>query len=168
MHLGDEQGSEFTTVPSIDPRFVQLKFVFRTETCYLIKPLPKFGQFMLDKGCVTKQDGSKLELIDNELLSQCFVASVNNPSSYGLTCWLNRNSDEADTGVPKNASASNLSDRVRSRAFNEEASVYSRGYKNDAFLKPILTAFDMLDILDITHNRSCIWIGNSPRPRVSA
>ncbi|MFN9986521.1 MAG: serine hydrolase domain-containing protein [Pirellula sp.] len=82
----------------------------------------KFGQFILDKGCVTKQDGSKLKLIDNDLLSQCFVPSANNPS-YGLTWWLNGNSDEADTGVPQNASASNLSDRIRSRALNEEASV---------------------------------------------
>ena len=82
----------------------------------------KFGQFMLDKGCVTKQDGSKQELIDNELLSQCFIASAKNPS-YGLTWWLNGNSDEADTGLSKSASASNLSDRIRSRALNEEASV---------------------------------------------
>ena len=80
----------------------------------------KFGQFVLDRGCARNPDGTQQELLKNELLAQCFVASATN-RSYGLTWWLNGNSDEADSGFSARASDSTSRDRVRSEVLNQEA-----------------------------------------------
>lgn len=52
----------------------------------------KFGQFVLDQGKVRQGDGTMVEKLKPELLSQCFVSSAKNPS-YGLTWWLNVNAE---------------------------------------------------------------------------
>lgn len=57
----------------------------------------KFGQFVLDQGAATRQDGTKLELLKPDLLAECFVPSDAN-RSYGLTWWLNGSGDVADGG----------------------------------------------------------------------
>lgn len=80
----------------------------------------KFGQFVLDRGYARSPDGTRPELLKNELLAQCFVASATN-RSYGLTWWLNGNSDEADTGLSARSSNSTLRDTIRRQALNQEA-----------------------------------------------
>lgn len=76
----------------------------------------KFGQFVLDQGKLTQADGTKVQLLPADLLAQCFVPSRNNPA-YGLTWWLNGNSDVADTG----GAQSDMRSTLRKRALNQEA-----------------------------------------------
>ncbi len=78
----------------------------------------KFGQFVLDRGQANQSDGTKTQILQPELLAECFVPSATNPS-YGLTWWLNGNSDVADTGL----SAPGVRDTIRKRALNQEAEV---------------------------------------------
>lgn len=55
----------------------------------------KFGQFVLDDGSVKQPDGESKNLLQPNLLEQCFAPSAANPS-YGLTWWLRSADPEAD------------------------------------------------------------------------
>jgi CubicO group peptidase (beta-lactamase class C family) len=57
----------------------------------------KFGQFVLDGGSVKQPDGASKNLLQPELLEQCFEPSSANPT-YGLTWWLRSADPEADVG----------------------------------------------------------------------
>lgn len=80
----------------------------------------KFGQFVLDRGNATNPDGSMKELLPSRLLDECFAPSSTN-RSYGLTWWLNGNSDVADTGIAGRSPNSQDRDAIRTRALNQEA-----------------------------------------------
>jgi CubicO group peptidase (beta-lactamase class C family) len=79
----------------------------------------KFGQLVLNKGAWTDDKGVTKQLLKPELLAQCFEPSQANPS-YGLTWWLRKSSDEADTGraTPEGET---LAERLQRRSFEQQS-----------------------------------------------
>lgn len=83
----------------------------------------KFGQFVLQRGAWKQPDGSMKQLLQPDLLAQCFEPSATN-SAYGLTWWLGGAAREADTGgvdLPReNANAKKpAAVRLRDRVIDE-------------------------------------------------
>lgn len=75
----------------------------------------KFGQFVLDRGAITLPDGTKKQLLREDLLAELFKPSAANPR-YGLTWWLpsgDGSTEEADTG-------GNLNERLQRRSLDAQ------------------------------------------------
>jgi CubicO group peptidase (beta-lactamase class C family) len=83
-----------------------------------------FGQFVLQRGSWTGADGKPppRELLEWEILKQCFEPSKNNPG-YGLTWWLLTNdgsAEVADGPADESAPPGTIRERLQRRAQQEE------------------------------------------------